>query len=121
MARMKVVGGELRVKFSAWERLAVWRDEVVVPVSAIRAVEHVESAVGRARGGRAGVLISGVLKVGFWGLGTGVRQLVSVRRGVPALRVEVDRAGSGLHFDELLISTRDAAEVAEALTSPAYR
>ncbi len=110
------VAGELRVRFSAWERLAVWRDEVVVPLAAIKAVELVEEPVARARGGRAGVLVSGVLKVGFWGLGTGVRQLVSVRRGVPALRVEVDRAASGLSCDELLISARNAAEAADALT-----
>ncbi|WP_181772756.1 hypothetical protein [Amycolatopsis pittospori] len=115
MARLDMVGGEVRVRFSAWERLAVWREDVVVPPAAIRAVEYVESPVGRARGGRAGVLVSGVLKVGFWGLGTGVRQLVSVRRGVPAVRVEVDRAASGLHFDELLISTPNAVEVADAL------
>ncbi|WP_414942403.1 hypothetical protein [Amycolatopsis sp. cmx-11-51] len=117
MAKVDVTGGGLRVRFSTWERLAVWRDEVVVPLTAITAIEHVEEPVGRARGGRAGVLISGVLKVGFWGLGTGVRQLVSVRRGVPALRVGIDRAAAGLHFDELLISASDSAEVAEALTA----
>lgn len=115
MANIDIAGGEVRVRFSDWERLAVWRSEVVVPVAAIRDVEYVEEPVGRARGGRAGVLISGVLKVGFWGLGTGVRQLVSVRRGVPALRVGIDRAAAGLHFDELLISVRNAAELADAL------
>ncbi|WP_409491989.1 hypothetical protein [Amycolatopsis sp. cmx-11-12] len=114
MAKIDIAGGEVRVRFSDWERLAVWRREVVVPVAAIKDVEYVEEPVSRARGGRAGVLISGVLKVGFWGLGTGVRQLVSVRRGVPALRVGVDRA-AGLPFDEVLISVRNAAELADAL------
>ncbi|MBB5857737.1 hypothetical protein ACFQ05_19200 [Amycolatopsis umgeniensis] len=115
MAKMDIAEGGVRVRFSAWERLAVWRDEVVVPLAAIRAVERVEAPVGRARGGRAGVLISGVLKVGYWGLGTGVRQLVSVRRGVPALRLEIDRAVAGLRFDEVLVSARNAAELAAAL------
>ncbi|OXM50686.1 hypothetical protein [Amycolatopsis alba] len=115
MATMDIAGGGVRVRFSAWERLAVWRDGVVVPRAAITAVELVDAPVGRARGGRAGVLVSGVLKVGYWGLGTGVRQLVSVRRGVPAVRVAIDREVAGLPFDEVLVSVRNAAELALAL------
>ncbi|MFK0250809.1 hypothetical protein ACIQUM_39455 [Amycolatopsis azurea] len=115
MATIDIADGGVRVRFSAWERLAVWRDEVVVPPAAIRAVELVDAPVGRARGGRAGVLVSGVLKVGYWGLGTGIRQLVSVRRGVPALRIAIDREAAGLPFDEVLVSARNAAELAGAL------
>jgi len=115
MATIDIAGGSVRVRFSAWERLAVWRDEVVVPQAVIRAVELVDAPVGRARGGRAGVLVSGVLKVGYWGLGTGIRQLVSVRRGVPALRIAIDREAAGLPFDEVLVSARNAAELAGAL------
>ncbi|WP_039921857.1 hypothetical protein [Amycolatopsis decaplanina] len=117
MATMDIADGGVRVRFSAWERLAVWRDEVVVPAAAIKAVELVDAPVGRARGGRAGILVSGVLKVGYWGLGTGVRQLVSVRRGVPALRVEIDRGVARLPFDEVLVSVPNAAELAGALAS----
>ncbi|EMD25235.1 hypothetical protein [Amycolatopsis azurea] len=117
MATIDIAGGSVRVRFSAWERLAVWRDEVVVPQAVIRAVELVDAPVGRARGGRAGVLVSGVLKVGYWGLGTGIRQLVSVRRGVPALRIAIDREAAGLPFDEVLVSARNAAELACALVS----
>ncbi|MEV7549324.1 hypothetical protein AB0N89_06845 [Amycolatopsis sp. NPDC089917] len=115
MATIDIADGGVRVRFSAWERLAVWRDEAVVPQAAIKAVELVDEPVGRARGGRAGVLVSGVLKVGYWGLGTGVRQLVSVRRGVPGLRIAIDRQAAGLPFDEVLVSVGNAAELAGAL------
>ncbi|RSN13584.1 hypothetical protein DMC63_26795 [Streptomyces sp. WAC 05977] len=115
MATMDVTDGGVRVRFSAWERLAVWRDEVVVPRAAIKAVEYIDAPLRRTRGGRAGALISGVLKVGYWGLGAGVRQLVSVRRGVPGLWIAIDREAAGLPFDEVLVSVPNAAELAGAL------
>ncbi|RSM56004.1 hypothetical protein DL991_09285 [Amycolatopsis sp. WAC 01375] len=115
MATMDITEGGVRVRFSGWERLAVWRDEVVVPRAAIKVVEHVDAPLRRTRGGRVGALISGVLKVGYWGLGTGIRQLVSVRRGVPGLRIEIDRGVAGLSFDEVLVSVPNAAELADAL------
>lgn len=115
MATMKVVGRELRVRFSRWERLAVRRAEVVVPLAAVRAIEHLGQPMAHTRGGRTGLLVSGVMKVGVWGLGAGVRQLVSVRRAVPALRITLDRQASGARFDELLISTADAARLAQSI------
>jgi hypothetical protein len=62
-----------------------------------------------------GFLVSGVVKVGRWGLGTGVRQLVAVRRDTPAVLVKVDQSVEG--FSELLVSTARADELVEALTS----
>jgi hypothetical protein len=38
-----------------------------------------------------------------------------MKRGLPTLRVVVDRQQSGGHFDELLVSTRDARETQAAL------
>ena len=113
MATMEVRGNELRVRFAAWERPFMWRAGLVVPVTAVRGVERVEDALGRARGGRMGFLVGGVVKVGRWGLGTGVRQLVSVKRKVPALRITLDRTATG--YDELLISTKDADRLAEVI------
>ncbi|MEU3770419.1 hypothetical protein AB0E55_35610 [Amycolatopsis keratiniphila] len=115
MATIDIADGGMRVRFSSWERLAVWCDEVVVPPSAIKAVELVEEPLRRTRGGRAGALISGVLKVGYWGLGTGTRQLVSARRGVPGLRIEIDRGLAGLPFDEVLVSVPNAADLVGVL------
>jgi hypothetical protein len=113
MATMRVIGNELRVEFATWERLMMLRGNLVVPLTAVRGVERVDKALRRTRGGRRGLLVSGVVKVGIWGLGAGVRQLVSVTRGAPALRITLDRTVTG--FDELLISTTDADRVAEAI------
>ena len=114
MAKIDFDGRELRVRFSTLERWATWRAEVRVPLTAVRTAEVVAAPLRSTRGGRVGALISGVLKVGRWGLGTGMRQLVSVRRGVPGLLVRIDKTDG---FDELLISTERADELAAALTS----
>ncbi|MEU4393370.1 hypothetical protein [Kribbella sp. NPDC023855] len=114
MAKLDFDGHELRIRFSAVERWATWRREVRVPLAAVRSAEVVAAPLRSTRGGRVGFLISGVLKIGRWGLGTGMRQLVSVRRGVPGLLVKVDETAG---FDELLISTDRADELAAALTS----
>ncbi len=112
MARVDFDGRELRVRFSALERLATWRAEVRVPLTAVRAVEVLAAPLAHTRGGRVGFLVSGVVKIGRWGLGTGVRQLVSVRRGTPGLLVKLDG-----EFGELLISTDRAEELAAVLAS----
>ncbi|WP_406630309.1 hypothetical protein [Amycolatopsis sp. WGS_07] len=115
MATAEIVGDGLRVRFARWERLAVWREEVTVPLARIRTAEPVGNALARTRGGRIGLLVSGVLKVGVWGLGTGTRQLVSVRRSAPALRIAVD----GGEFGELLLSLPDPAGLADAIKARA--
>ncbi|RQX17152.1 hypothetical protein DDE19_12460 [Micromonospora ureilytica] len=115
MATMKVIGNELHVRFSGWERPAVWRASLVVPLAAVRRIEGIDKPLGHVRGGRMGFLISGVVKVGVWGLGTGSLQLVSVRRNVGALRITLDRKVSGGRFEELLISTKSADKVAEEI------
>lgn len=115
MATAEIVGDGLRVRFSRWERIAVWREEIMVPLARVQAVEQIGNPLARTRGGRIGMLVSGVVKVGIWGLGTGTRQLVSVRRSGPALRIILD----GGEFGELLLSLPDAAELAEALKARA--
>jgi hypothetical protein len=115
MARVDVDTRELRVWFSPLERLATWRAEVTVPLTAVRAAEVLDAPLRHTRGGRVGFLVSGVVKVGRWGIGTGMRQLVSVRRGTPGLLVTVDPNATG--FGELLISTDHAEELAAALTN----
>lgn len=117
MASVWVVGDEVRVEFTGWERLAVRRDDLVVPLSSVRKAECVGKPLAQTRGGRVGVLVSGVLKAGVWGIGTGARQLVSVRRKVPALRVVLDRGRYDGRFDELLISTANADELAGAIAA----
>ncbi|MBB1154964.1 MULTISPECIES: hypothetical protein [Amycolatopsis] len=115
MATAEIVGDELRVRFARWERFAVRREEITVPLARIRTAEQIGNPLARTRGGRIGMLVSGVFKVGVWGLGTGTRQLVSVRRSGPALRIVLDDA----EFAELLLSLPDAAELADALKARA--
>jgi hypothetical protein len=109
------------IELEWWERPFLgWRPRIEVPVAAVDAVERVGWPV--TAGGRSALLISGYLKVGRWGIGTGRRQLVSARRGVPTLRVLIDRsAAGGLGWDELLIGTPDADRLAAELARVADR
>ncbi|MCG5218377.1 hypothetical protein [Streptosporangium sp. KLBMP 9127] len=115
MAAVIIDRGMLVVRFEGWERLFARRGDVQVPMRAVREADLVERPLRAVRGARSGISVSGVLKVGVWGLGVGIRQLVSARHDVPGLRVEVDRAVSGLPFDELIISTPDAAALVRTL------
>jgi hypothetical protein len=64
-------------------------------------------------------VVTGFRKIGRWGIGVGLRQLVSVRRGQPALRLRLDRATTG--YDEVLVSLPDAAAVAARVTASTPR
>ncbi|MEJ3658048.1 hypothetical protein WEH80_34295 [Actinomycetes bacterium KLBMP 9759] len=121
MARVHVGEQVVTVELAAWERLfAGGRERIEVPRAGLRSVEVVERPTrwSAAPGGRAGLVITEVLKVGRWGLGTGTRRFVSVRRWVPAVRLVVDGATAGvLGYDELLVSTPDAPRIAAAVPS----
>jgi hypothetical protein len=55
--------------------------------------------------------------VGTFRQPSGCCRLVSMKRGLPLLRLGLDRAGTG--FDEILLSTLEAEAVADALCTPA--
>ncbi|WP_086820324.1 hypothetical protein [Allokutzneria sp. NRRL B-24872] len=117
MAVLRVGDTAVRVELRWWERpFAGWRRRVEVPLTAIGDVERVEHPTRRAAtpGGRSGAVVTGVLKVGRWGVGTRTRQFVSVRRTVPAVRITTDRAVVG--YDELLVSTPNAEDVVAVLS-----
>jgi hypothetical protein len=91
------------------------RGRADVPLAAIREAATV-SPLSAVRGIRAhGITVLGLLQVGRWGVGAGVRQLVAVRRGRPAVRLVVDPA-AGFGFDELVVSLRDADGIVRAVT-----
>ena len=119
MARVEVDQQAVNVTLARWERpFAGGRTRIVVPRSAVRASERVDRPTRWAAtpGGRAGLLITGVLKLGRWGIGTRTSRFVSVRRWVPALRLTVDDAtAEQLGYDELLISTPDVDRITAAL------
>lgn len=119
MGTVTVDDGAVTVMLSGLEKLFCGgRSRLVVPLSEVRAVERVDrptraSATGI---GRSGIAVTGVLKLGRWGIGSPTSRFVSVRRWVPALRIVVDdefRAQLGYH--EILISTPDAARATAAL------
>lgn len=64
-------------------------------------------------------MVTGVLELGRWGIGTPTSRFVSVRRWVPALRLVVrDGFRDQLGYHELLISTPDLDRVTAALSTP---
>lgn len=67
-------------------------------------------------GARAGLLVSGFLKIGTW-RSVDTAWLVCMKRGQPTLRVVVDKELSGGGFDELLISARDVDQTHAAFAS----
>ena len=63
--------------------------------------------------------MTGVLKLGRWGVGTRTSRFVSVRRWVPAVRLAVDEeTAKHLGYNELLISTPDVDSITAVLGSP---
>jgi hypothetical protein len=111
MASLHVRPPVLSVRLSRAEKIAGLLRDVDVPLSAVRGVEVVDDAVGAARGVRApGLGLPGRRKIGTW-RGRGRKALVSVRRGQPAVRVRLE----GQRWDELLIGSDDATELAASL------
>lgn len=121
MAQLTVHNAHVHVGLAWWERMfAGGRRRFVVPLSAVDAAERVDrpTRFTAAPGGRAGVVVTGVVKIGRWGLGTGTSRFLSVRRWVPAVRVVVSEDFAGeLGYNELLISTSHADSVLEALAA----
>lgn len=121
MATVRVDEHGATVALTSWERpFCGGRSRLVAPWSEVRSLERADrptrlSATGV---GRAGLLVTGVLKLGRWGIGTRTSRFVSVRRWVPAVRVTVNDAFRGqLGYDELLISTPDADRITAAFTA----
>lgn len=117
MAEIEVRSGAVSVRFPGWERLFAGRARLEVPFAAVRAVDVLDNGLRATRGGRVGLLVTGLRKIGRWGLGAGLRQLVSVRRGQPALRLRLDRATTG--YDEVLVSHPAAAALAARIAAAA--
>lgn len=105
----------LRIEFDAWEALMVRRRVLTVPHDRIVAVEVLPGWTSEILGVRFGVAISGFLKVGVFTHPRGTRRLVSMRRGTPVLRVGLRGRKAGDDFDEILVSTPEAAAIAAAL------
>jgi hypothetical protein len=112
MATLQLTPSTLSVRLTRAEKIAGLLRDVDVPRSAIRSVEVVTDALPATHGLRApGLALPGVRKVGTWRR-PGERMLVCVRRGEPAVRIEL----AGQKYDTLIIGADDAAAVAASIT-----
>lgn len=102
---------QVRVTFPTSEKVLGLVRDVRVPRSAVRSAHPVRSW-REVRGWRVGLGLPTIRLVGTWRR-RGGKQLVSLRRGVPAVRLELD----GMGYDEILVSTPDASRVLEQLRS----
>lgn len=125
MAKLYVDDTQVRVELNWWERpFAGRRTRLAIPLAEIRDAERVArpTRYTAAPGGRAGLVVTGVLKLGRWGIGTRTHRFLSVRRWVPAVRLRVSEDfAHELGYAELLISTPEADTVIATIMSAAER
>lgn len=103
------------VQFPGWEAAMTGRPQLLIPRSVIRDVSTEQGWTSEMLGVRSGLVVSGYRKLGTFRHPSGVRRLVSMKRGHPLLRITVDRAVTG--FDEVLLSTDHAESIAAELRS----
>ncbi|MEV6927509.1 hypothetical protein AB0M46_23820 [Dactylosporangium sp. NPDC051485] len=115
MATVTVTGRMVDIQFTGWERFWTRRERVTMPVAAVRHGSLVADPLRLARGARRGIAVSGVLKIGVWGLFGGPRQLVAAHRGEPGLHLVLDRALAGGEFDEVVLSSPAASGIADTI------
>ena len=111
MARLRLEDDTLHLELTTTEKAAGLRGDVRVPLAAVRNVAVEEDALAAVRGLRApGLALPGRTKIGTWRR-RGHRGFVVARRDVPAVRVRL----AGAPYDELIVSTGDARDVAARL------
>lgn len=111
--RVEITSQAVEVRLSWWQRLLGLMRNMTVPLGDISGVEVIENPVSVAA--RAGIKVG--LRLPFLLFAARTLKLDEaflVRRGVPALSVEI--AGEG-HLRRLLVSTPRAAELARELES----
>jgi hypothetical protein len=113
MATIETTSGTLRVSLTRAERVLGLLRDLEVPLTAVRSATVVPDGIAAARGLRApGLGLPGLRLIGTWRR-RGHRTLVSVRRGSPAVRVEL----AGQRYDTVLVSSDGAAAVAADLAA----
>lgn len=111
MTTITVTPRGLQLRPTRVEKIAGLVRDLDVPLRAVRSVSVVPDGLAAARGIRApGLAVPGRRKVGTW-RGRGVKTFVSVRRGQPALLVELE----GVRFDRVLVGSEAAQEYADRL------
>lgn len=113
MGTLTTTDTTLRLRFTPAQKLAGLLRDIEIPLSAIRGVEVYPDGLAATRGMRApGLALPGYRKIGTW-RGCGHTEVVDVRRGQPALRIEL----SGHKRDAMVVGLDDASDWARRLTS----
>lgn len=115
MATLETASGSLTLRLTRAEKVGGLLRDLEVPLSAVTDVRVEADALAAVAGLRAPGLAVPGRRIGTWRRQRGHRCVVSVRRGVPAVRVAL----AGERVDELLVSLPDAAEVAARVRTAA--
>ncbi|MET4613801.1 hypothetical protein ABIC28_004808 [Rhodococcus sp. PvR044] len=111
MGTLKVTDNALHLTLSTLEKIGALHGDVEVPLSSILAVDVCPDGLSAPRGMRApGLGVPGWRKLGTW-RSRGRREFVDVRRGQPAVRVEL----AGQSFAALLVGVDDPQALARRL------
>ncbi|MBI2244563.1 MAG: hypothetical protein HYU55_11695 [Nocardioides sp.] len=110
MTDLTLTADDLAVRFTPAEKALGILRNVTVPRSAITSAVLVRSWRREVRGLRVGLGLPGIRLLGTW-RSRGHKQLVALRRDVPAVRIGL----VGASYDELLVSTPDAERLVAEL------
>ncbi len=118
MATITLDSTDVAVRLSSAEKLFGLRPhDLRLPLAAVSDVTVHDDGLAAARGVRApGLAVPGRTKIGTWRR-RGARAFVSVRRGVPAVRVRF----SGADVDEIVVASPHADAIAGAIHAAAGR
>lgn len=105
--------GGVDIHFPGWEATMVGRSSFHVPAHAILSARVEPGWTSEILGIRSGLVVSGYRKLGTFTHPSGTKRLVSMKRGMPLLRLLTDRSQTG--FDEVLLSCVDAERIARAI------
>lgn len=111
MATITVTPTHLDITFTTAEKIGGLVRDQSIPRSAISSIDVVDDGYAATRGVRApGLGIPRTRKIGTWRTNR-TKHLVSVRRGEPAIRIEL----TGQRYDTLVLGSPDAPAVAADL------
>lgn len=113
MARITLSDEEIRIELSLWEKVFGLMGNRTILRSAVTEAVLETDPLRATNGMRApGLGVPGAVKIGTW-RGKARKMFVSVRRSVPAVRIET----VGMDRDAFLVSVPDARSVVTALSS----
>lgn len=104
----------VEIHFTGLERLFTGHTDVRIPLTAITTATTVPDTLHAARGTRRGLAITGLAKIGTWGLVRGPRTLVAAHRATPGLLLGL-KPGTFRRYEAVLVSHENAAGLVERI------